>query len=893
MEAHVYWKTKFLIVIIIIHLLFILSLNGQYVKEECCFDSNDIRDDSYVGAGDFSSANANDDSDDGNNHNINNGNTSTKIKFIESLTKTRNKFSNQLKQAIQLPPSYSTSATSAGCLKIPVKWNRLNGVVRNKKANDGNEYMLLHCDNMSLDLVNRFMLANSSGNWKSFPSSTLLSSSSPRPPSSADTSYEKSGDNERNRQRTPTNGTTTNNLNNENSTYGNRNVSYSAIIFTHINYDEPNQKDSDFRWPFVRQTNNPQPWDQNLIVWNENTTEYFSWIKSELTSDQISKIIQSKGNLFSKLISLDFSYNNIRELTNQMFTNLTNLLALDLSDNRIETNLIDGNAFQAMTQLKRLNLSKNQLTSIVRGQQQQQPPQTSGIFGNLSELQELDLSYNRITDLPRNAFNGLQQLRCLNLSNNELSIIPFQAFHMLKNIEHLDLSSNQLISFLDNFFIDNRQLKVLQIQNNTIEHLSDNSLFGLEMLQYLDISRNRLLSIESHALTSLASLQVFDLSHNNISALSTILFNGLNQLKYVNLSKTELRLLPDGIFASQSKLEELIIDETALLKLGNWVSRQGKIVNKNILANLRRLSISNNRHMHDIEPVFFQNTPALIVLKLSGNGLSLLPHEISELTELQHLDISNNDLISLPREINTLTNLRSLSLIGNNYTCDCHMMWLIDWIAKFQKQTNFNSSYTNNSAYPAPLNELSNLKCRYGYPGDFLRVLQQLHCHAPVIIKISENTTHLLRSDVQLECLFNGYPVPDVIWITPLNKIIRYHADPDAKPFSANEIETNGNSSRVLAELRHHVKNREKMEHRMFQGKPPNFIVPTEIDGITLLDNGSLRIHNVMREDSGLYSCHGYNIMGHATGDIRLCHINSQFLNKPIIQLILPLQVLH
>jgi Leucine-rich repeat (LRR) protein len=55
-------------------------------------------------------------------------------------------------------------------------------------------------------------------------------------------------------------------------------------------------------------------------------------------------------------------------------------------------------------------------------------------------------------------------------------------------------------------------------------------------------------------------------------------------------------------------------------------------------------------------------------LNLHGNQLTSLPPEISQLTNLQHLDLSRNKLTSLPPEFSQLTNLQHLNLHGNQLT---------------------------------------------------------------------------------------------------------------------------------------------------------------------------------------------------------------------------------
>lgn len=635
------------------------------------------------------------------------------------------------------------------------------------------------------------------------------------------------------------------------------------------------------------------------LVTIENTTEYLSWIKSDLNSKLFSGWMQqqkqiNKQNSFIYLTYLDLSQNQMENLTWIMLESTPNLRVLNLSQNVIDSEHLSCNIFQRLTKLQRLILSNNQFKSIAYERLHDllesgeivnsidlssMPPNIhqTGFFMNMPELCELDLSHNQITDLPRNAFdtNGLPKLRYLNIAYNQLSIIPFQIFRTLNALEVLNLSSNRLVRIIDNFFIGNLALRYLNLRNNSIEMLSKSSLYNLNNLIELDLSNNYITIIDRNAFDSLEALQLLNLRGNHLTMLPTTLFYQLRQLKCVNLSKNNFKILPNGIFANQFALEMLIIDETAIHKTNNWVSRNIDDINKDLLKNLRFISMRNNHHLREIDSITFRNLPAVEYLNLSGNSLTVLPHEIGELNELKHLDLSNNDLISVPRQLNTLRKLETISLIGNNYACDCQMVWLTKWIA------NARSNATNNTSieHKAPFNQLNYLKCRQGYPGDFLRVLEQQHCFQPIAVHVSESKTYLLRSDAQLECSFRGNPVPDIIWVTPLNKIIRHYADPDAKQPNAlaytsqNSNDSNDNIGNdvhgMYADAQHQAKNREKIEYQILKQKKINFTAATEANGVTLLENGSLRVHNISRKDSGLYICYGYNVMGYASADIR------------------------
>lgn len=502
-----------------------------------------------------------------------------------------------------------------------------------------------------------------------------------------------------------------------------------------------------------------------------NVTEYLSWTKSHLSS-QLFEVLMRNFTFLNQLKHLDLSNNELTNLTWQMFDRLLELRALNLSYNSIGNEHIQYKLFHhGFKQLQYLDLSNNKIMSIVYEKPldpDSESPSTvknaDGLFANMPNLHELYLSHNQIIDLPRNAFTALPKLHILNLANNQLSIIPFQVFQTVNSLQHLDLSSNRLVTFLDNFFLKNEALTALNLRNNSIDKILKNSFYGLMHLLELDLSENQITRIDRNAFDSLRVLQQLNLCQNNLTAIPTTLFQRLLQLKYLNLSRNHFKTLPNGIFANQIGLEQLIIDETDITKLNNWVSRKPDEVKKDVLQNLRIISMRNNPNLQEIDGITFRSLPAVEELDLSGNSLRTLPPEMGELTGLNYLDISKNGHISLTKQLNTLQRLQTINMLGNSYECDCQMVWLTAWINATRKKT-------ENEQRP-PFNQLNELKCHHGYPGDFLRVLQQLQCFKPIVTHVSESKTHLLRSDAIIECSFSGNPNPDIIWVSSIHNSI-------------------------------------------------------------------------------------------------------------------------
>lgn len=134
----------------------------------------------------------------------------------------------------------------------------------------------------------------------------------------------------------------------------------------------------------------------------------------------------------TSLSFLYLSFNNLRQVSRNVFGNLHNLIWLDLGHNRITEMGFD--SFRGSKKLQVFIINHNGLVDI-----------TMDLFKGFTELRLVDFSYNKIRVLPDMFFTE-DNLEVLNMAHNELSRIPILSFaaHSAGIVCDMDLSYNTI-----------------------------------------------------------------------------------------------------------------------------------------------------------------------------------------------------------------------------------------------------------------------------------------------------------------------------------------------------------------------------------------------------------------------------------------------------------------
>uniref|UniRef100_A0A8C5T3J6 Negative regulator of reactive oxygen species n=1 Tax=Malurus cyaneus samueli TaxID=2593467 RepID=A0A8C5T3J6_9PASS len=421
---------------------------------------------------------------------------------------------------------------------------------------------------------------------------------------------------------------------------------------------------------------------------------------NQLTEDMVSVLVSN----LSSLESLSVARNIIMRLDSYTFTNLTQLLELNLEKNYIFE--ID-QAFEGLQRLQRLNIAYNYLPCLVGFDLTQL--RVLNASNNIIEwfltlesddpfeLEVLDLSHNRLLFfpvLPRhsklhslllqdNRMSFYQRLpNGTSLANVTVQFLIIQGnttnittvrlwddlcYSNLSSLRLLDMSQNQVWGLPEDFLAQMPSLTQLKLNQNCLEVFELSEEDSLGMLTELDLSQNELveLGVKGGVGDFLPSLQLFNLSTNRLRALPPGIFTRTRNITTVDLSRNRVDLCPQPGEAEHlscvdirgvGTLTHLSLAGCGLQGLGGRPF-QG--------TSLMHLDLSDNRQALSGDLAWLQDLVlTLQVLSLRNTSLSSATVDFSALSSLVRLDLSRNSLAAFPASLGALR-LRSLDLRDN------------------------------------------------------------------------------------------------------------------------------------------------------------------------------------------------------------------------------------
>ncbi|KAM7491919.1 hypothetical protein LguiA_034840 [Lonicera macranthoides] len=428
----------------------------------------------------------------------------------------------------------------------------------------------------------------------------------------------------------------------------------------------------------------------------------------------------------AKLVNLTSLYLAGNQLTGivelEMFSKLTRLQALHLSNNSLSVSATNTNINTTMPNLFVLSLSSCNLKEF------------PDLLRDSVDLRVLDLSYNQIRgkipnwvrvkwrdswsyigilDLRSNFLQGslpssicnLNTLEVLALSNNSFNgAIPQCLGNFSDRLAILDLRGNRFSGAIPTIF-EGKRLRNLNLHDNQLQGTLPRTLAKCSELEVFDVGNNQINDTFPQWLEILPNLEVLVLRYNRFygsvdtNSSTEIPFA---KLRIIDLSHNEFTgLLPSKYFRSfhamadvgENEMDQQYMQTTYedYFYYINVVIKYQETELMRILTVFIAIDMSDNKFEGEISS-FIGNLNSLRALNLSHNNLvGRIPSVFGNLSVLESLDLSSNQLTGeIPQQLTGINFLAVLNLSQNH---------LVGRIPRGPQFNTFQSiSYVGNSA---------------------------------------------------------------------------------------------------------------------------------------------------------------------------------------------------
>ncbi|KAJ8984523.1 hypothetical protein NQ317_010994 [Molorchus minor] len=335
-----------------------------------------------------------------------------------------------------------------------------------------------------------------------------------------------------------------------------------------------------------------------------------------LTGNYIKDVgIEAFDELFD-LEELYLSNNEIFKLPPTLFINNQELNSLYLDNNPLKQFYLN-----TTENLETLSLKNCQLEVFDERSTQK-----------LTTLSELNLSGNKIKELPSTALAHMKYLSVINLSNNRLERLNDDIFAENPLLVKIALDGNNFDT-LPNFYLKNGEVfttYTFSCRNCGLKTLSSTVFEKMGGMIDLQLSENEFMNIDN-MFDKIGSLKILDISYNNIAYISPNAFAGNLNLETLNLAGNPLMTLNPEVFANNHVLREIDARNTSLQKL--WSN------NNKLVHSLQKLLVGNNL-LTTVTIDDFKITPNLKAIDLNNNPLIFTDRLCNVINWLDNSEIS-------------------------------------------------------------------------------------------------------------------------------------------------------------------------------------------------------------------------------------------------------------
>ncbi|KAI4502111.1 hypothetical protein M0802_002793 [Mischocyttarus mexicanus] len=384
-------------------------------------------------------------------------------------------------------------------------------------------------------------------------------------------------------------------------------ISYSKLLEEDLSlkFGEPMDKCNNTKEEYIKFVNTNLDWIRSNFVISDH-------VKS--VNLENNKIVEVSLNAFkdaSKLSCLNIGSNNIIDLFDSFLPsfNHASLNKLNLVNASFKGTLEEYYKTYYSDSKENIEYSKN---------------------GNLTNVTHLDISWNRLKEIPNCLNTSFPSLTHLYMSNNDLHSDTFN--RIPATTQHLYIEKNSEVVVLSNFprNITGIFLHEVIVEWDIFYLLQYPNLTTFSCSKCLNVA-NYFYSLDTRKLVNV------DISSNNIKYLREDLFRSAKSLKRLSVDRNNLDSL---LFLTPlSALTDLSMAYNNLEKLPNFGLEN--------LKNLRTLNLRGN-YINEIQKYAFSDLKMLEKLDLAENNLSNIPTSwMRPLSSLYYLNFKWNEFPTL------------------------------------------------------------------------------------------------------------------------------------------------------------------------------------------------------------------------------------------------------
>ncbi|KRZ69045.1 Chaoptin, partial [Trichinella papuae] len=374
-------------------------------------------------------------------------------------------------------------------------------------------------------------------------------------------------------------------------------------------------------------------------------------IELNLAGNRLTEVPQAAlTSLHGSLASLDLSDNLIESVESTQYEGLRNLSQLLLRANRVQ--LVSEAAFKNLHKLRILDLSENPVDEW-----------HPNAFRDLSHsLESVNLADTGLYSVPN--FAG-RAVKCLNLSKNQITTFDIVDKATLQKLQTLDVSLNRLRQLPASMLSLLTNLKVLNVSYNPMVEFNEQMIRALPKLETFHCHHMyEIGDVYKPAFSSLVNLKEFQMY--DVGKVVQNAFFQLDQLLAVLPALKTLRIQ----LSNQTLDSQLANFDTRLLRSLHVQGSNIKQITLNAFKSLRgykvKLAITNSQLFY-LPPQFFST-------------LNHIKHLYLDLSENRLRTVNPFSTSRLPTVNNHGTVLQDIDLRNNPIHCDCSMLWVTEWL---------------------------------------------------------------------------------------------------------------------------------------------------------------------------------------------------------------------